>query len=126
MKEQNSERADKFLWSVRLFKTRSKAAEACKKKQVMIGDVFVKPSRMMSEGEIFKIKHPPVYKSYKINKIIHKRVGAKLVIDAITEITPQEILDTLEVINKNISLQRDRGTGRPTKKDRRDLKNFFE
>jgi ribosome-associated heat shock protein Hsp15 len=126
MKEQNSERADKFLWSVRLYKTRSKAAEACKKKQVMLGDTFVKPSRMMHEGETFKIKYPPVYKTYKIDKIIHKRVGAKLVKDYLTEITPQEFLDTLDVINKNISLQRERGSGRPTKKDRRDLKNFFE
>jgi len=124
--ELNSERADKILWSVRLFKTRSKAAEACKKKQIMIGDIFVKPSRMMQKGDEFKIKHPPVYKTYKIDKILHKRVGAKLVQDYITETTPQEILDTLNVINKNISLQRDRGTGRPTKKDRRDLKNFFE
>jgi ribosome-associated heat shock protein Hsp15 len=126
MKQQNSERADKFLWSVRLYKTRSKAAEACKKKQVMIGDVFVKPSRMMQEGDEFKIKHPPVYKTYRIDKILHKRIGAKLVQDFITEITPQEIIDTLDVINKNISLQRNRGTGRPTKKERRDLKNFFE
>ena len=126
MNEQNSERADKFLWSVRLYKTRSKAAEACKKKQVMLGDIFVKPSRMMQEGDEFKIKHPPVYKTYKIDKILHKRVGAKLVQDYITETTPQDFLDTLDVINKNISLQRQRGTGRPTKKDSRDLKNFFE
>lgn len=124
--EQNSERADKFLWSVRLFKTRSNAADACKKKQIMIGDIVVKSSRMLKEGEEFKIKHPPVYKVYKIKKILHKRVGAKLVKDYITEITPQEYLDTLDVINKNIALQRDRGTGRPTKKDRRDLRNFFE
>ncbi|NPA45150.1 MAG: RNA-binding S4 domain-containing protein [Chlorobi bacterium] len=125
MKQQNSERADKFLWSVRLYKTRSQAAEACKKKQVMIGDVFVKPSRLMQEGDEFKIKHPPVFKTYKIDKILHKRVGAKLVKDYITETTPQDVLETLDIINKNIYLKRDRGTGRPTKKERRDLKNFF-
>ncbi len=124
--EQNSERADKFLWSVRLFKTRSIAAEACKKKQVTLGDTFVKSSRMLKEGDEFKIKHPPVHKVYKIKQILHKRVGAKLVSDYLTEITPQEYLDTLDVINKNTALQRDRGTGRPTKKDRRDLKGFFE
>jgi len=126
MTELNNERADKFLWSVRLYKTRSKAAEACKKKQVFIGDVIVKSSRMLKIGDEFKIKHPPVYKVYKITEILHKRVGAKLVENYIKEITPQDYLDTLDVINKNTALKRDRGTGRPTKKDRRDLKDFFE
>lgn len=120
------ERADKFLWAVRLYKTRSKAAEACKNKQVMIGDIIVKSSRNLKEGDEFKIKYPPVYKVYKIKQILHNRVGAKLVTDYIEEITPEEYLQTIEVINKNIALQRDRGTGRPTKKDRRDLKDFFE
>ncbi len=125
MKEAN-ERADKFLWAVRLYKTRSKAAEACKSKQVMLGDIIVKPSRMLQTGDEFKIKHPPVYKVYRIKQMLHKRVGAKLVQDYIEDITPQEYLDTLDVINKNTALQRDRGTGRPTKKDRRDLTEFFE
>lgn len=121
-----SERADKFLWAVRLFKTRGKAAEACKNKQVMLGDIVVKPSRMLQAGDEFKIKHPPVYKVYRIKQMLRNRVGAKLVQDYIENITPQEYLDTLDVINKNVALQRDRGTGRPTKKDRRDLTEFFD
>ncbi len=121
-----SERADKFLWAVRLYKTRGKAAEACKSKQIMLDDIVVKPSRMLQAGDEFKIKHPPVYKVYRIKQMLHNRVGAKLVQDYIENITPQEYLDTLDVINKNVALQRDRGTGRPTKKDRRDLTEFFE
>ncbi|MCF6365531.1 MAG: RNA-binding S4 domain-containing protein [Bacteroidales bacterium] len=124
--EKSNERADKFLWAVRLYKTRNKAAEACKKKQIIIGEIPAKASKLLQTGDEIKIKHPPVFKIYKIKQILHNRVGAKLVQDYIEEITPQEYLDTLDVINKNIALQRDRGTGRPTKKDRRDLKNFFE
>ena len=125
MSEQ-TERADKFLWSVRLYKTRSKATDACKKKQVLINDIPVKASRTFQTGDEFKIKHPPVYRVYKIKQILHNRVGAKLVPEYLEEITPQEYLDTIDVINKNITLKRDRGTGRPTKKDRRDLKNYFD
>lgn len=125
MSEQ-TERADKFLWSVRLYKTRSKATDACKSKQVLINDLPVKASRTLQTGDEFKIKHPPVFKVYKIKQILHNRVGAKLVPDYLEDITPQEYIDTLEVINKNIALKRDRGTGRPTKKERRDLKEYFE
>ncbi len=125
MSEQ-TERADKFLWSVRLYKTRSKATEACKKKQVLVNDLPIKASKILQTGDEFKIKHPPVFKVYKIKQILHNRVGAKLVPDYLVDVTPQEYIDTLDVINKNIALKRDRGTGRPTKKDRRDLKEFFE
>ena len=125
MSEQ-TERADKFLWSVRLYKTRSKATEACKKKQVLVNDLPIKASKILQAGEEFKIKYPPVFKVYKIKQILHNRVGAKLVPDYLEDVTPQEYIDTLDVINKNIALKRDRGTGRPTKKDRRDLKEFFD
>ncbi|NOZ35516.1 MAG: RNA-binding S4 domain-containing protein [Chlorobi bacterium] len=121
-----TERADKFLWSVRLYKTRNKAAEACKKKLVSIEDSFLKPSRPVQFGDEIKIKHPPVFRIYKVKQILHNRVGAKLVENYIEEITPWEYLDILDVINKNVALNRERGTGRPTKKDRRDLQNFFE
>lgn len=121
-----TERIDKFLWAVRLYKTRNKAAEACKKKQVIIEDAFAKPSRLLSVGDEFKIKHPPVFKIYRIKQILHNRVGAKLVQDYIEEITPKEYLDTLDIINRKTALNREKGTGRPTKKDRRDLETFFE
>lgn len=120
------ERIDKFLWSVRLFKTRSKASEACKSKAVLIDDMPVKSSRTVKTGEIFKIKYPPIYREYKIIQILSNRVGAKLVENYITEITSKEELHKLEIAIQNIALQRDRGTGRPTKKDRRDLNSFFE
>lgn len=121
-----TERIDKFLWAVRLYKTRNKAAEACKKKQIIIEAAFAKPSRSLSVGDEFKIKHPPVFKIYRIKQILHNRVGAKLVQDYIEEITPKEYLDTLDIINRKTALNREKGTGRPTKKDRRDLENFFE
>ena len=102
MSEQ-TERADKFLWSVRLYKTRSKATEACKKKQVLVNDLPIKASKILQTGDEFKIKHPPVFKLYKIKEILHNRVGAKLVSDYLEDITPQEYIDTLDVINKNIT-----------------------
>ena len=120
-----TERIDKFLWAVRLYKTRSKAAEACKKKLVIIDNAFLKPSRAIQQGDEFKIKHPPVFRIYRVKQILHNRVGAKLVQDYLEEITPKDYLDTLDVINKKVSLDRDRGTGRPTKKERRDLEDFF-
>ncbi len=121
-----TERIDKFIWAVRLYKTRSKAAEACKKKLVSIEDTFLKPSRTIQKGDEFKIKQPPVFRIYRIKQILHNRVGAKLVQDYLEEITPKEYLDTLDIINKKTALNRERGTGRPTKKDRRDLEDFFE
>jgi ribosome-associated heat shock protein Hsp15 len=120
-----NERIDKFLWAVRLYKTRNKAAEACKKKHVLIENTFLKPSRPVQKGEVIKIKHPPVFRIYRIKQILHNRVGAKLVPDYLEEITPQEYIDTLAVINQKVALDRERGTGRPTKKDRRDLEDFF-
>jgi ribosome-associated heat shock protein Hsp15 len=121
-----TERADKFLWGVRLYKSRTMATEACEKKQVIVNDITIKASRQLREGEIFKIKHPPVYRIYKIKQILHNRVGAALVPEYLEEITPLEDLETLELIRKSVFLKRDRGTGRPTKKDRRDLKDYFE
>ncbi len=121
-----SERADKFLWSVRLFKTRAMATEACEKKQVIVNDITIKPSRQLKGGEVFKVKHPPIYRIYKIKQILHNRVGAVQVPEYLEEITPKEDIETLELINKSVFLKRDRGTGRPTKKDRRDLQGYFE
>ena len=123
--QKSEERIDKFLWSVRLYKTRNKAAEACKDKKLTIDGSHVKPSRTVSIGNEFKVKNPPAYRSYKVLQVLSTRVGAKLVADYIEEITPPEIIAELELAQENIRLQRDRGTGRPTKKDRRDLNDFF-
>lgn len=118
-------RIDKFLWAVRLFKTRSLASEACQKGKVQINGQQVKSSRFVKIDEVVFIKEGPVFKQYKILNISGKRMGAKLTPDFIAEVTPQEDLDMLEMSRLANSLNRARGTGRPTKKDRRDLEDFF-
>ena len=117
-------RIDKFLWAVRLFKTRSLAAEACKKGRITIDDQPVKSSRLIRRGDIVSIKVPPAVKSYKILDLSEKRMGAKLVPGYLEDITPKEELDMLEIARMTQKLSRPRGTGRPTKKDRRDLDNL--
>ena len=119
-------RVDKWLWAVRVFKTRSTATDACKKGRVLIDDLAVKPSRFIKVGDVVQVKKQPVTYSYKVLKLAEKRMGAKLVSDFMEDITPDSELEVLE-IQKNMGwFNRDRGTGRPTKKDRRDLDSFFE
>jgi len=118
---EESVRIDKFLWAVRLFKTRSLAAEACKKGRVMIDDQPVKSSRQIRRGDVISIKVPPAVKTYKVLDLSEKRMGAKLVPDYLEEITPQDELDLLEKARMVRKMDRPKGTGRPTKKERRDL-----
>ena len=117
-------RIDKFLWAVRLFKTRSIAAEACKKGKVLINNQPVKSSRLIKVEDEISIKVPPITRTYKILGLAEKRMGAKLTPDFITDITSQEQLDILELSKLASNLGRDRGMGRPTKKDRRDLEKL--
>ena len=119
-------RIDKFLWEVRLFKTRSLAAEACKKGHILINGTTVKSSREIHEGERFDLRHAPVTYSYEVLALPTGRLGAKLVPDYIRDITTPEMLELLEVLRIDQANNRARGTGRPTKKDRRDLEEFFE
>ncbi len=119
-----SVRIDKFLWAVRLFKTRSLAAEACKKGRIIIDDQPVKSSRMIRRGDEVSIKIPPAIKTYKVLELSEKRMGAKLVAGYLEDITPKEELDLLEMMKMTQKMSRQRGTGRPTKKDRRDLDNL--
>lgn len=121
----DSVRIDKWLWAVRVFKTRSLATEACSKGHVLIGDIPVKPSRMIKPGETVRVRKPPIYRSYKALAILEKRVGAKDVQQFMVEVTPQSELDLLETQKDMHWISRDRGAGRPTKKDRRDLEDFF-
>ena len=114
-------RIDKWLWAVRLFKTRTLATEECRKGRITIDGVVVKPSRIPKIGDIIKVRKNPVTYSYKIIGIIGKRVGAKLVQEFALDITPPEELKNLEIKQQMGSMERDRGSGRPTKKDRRDL-----
>lgn len=114
-------RIDKWLWAVRLYKTRSLATEECKKGRVTIDGMSVKPSRVPKPGDIIKVRKNPVTYSYKVIAITGKRVGAKLVEEFALDITPPEELKILEMRQQTASFERDRGTGRPTKKDRREL-----
>ncbi|MEI6678523.1 MAG: RNA-binding S4 domain-containing protein [Mariniphaga sp.] len=118
---EESVRIDKWLWAVRLFKTRSLATEECKKGRITIDGVSVKPSRVPKPGEIIKVRKNPVTYSYKVISITGKRVGAKLVAEFALDITPPEELKILELRQQMSPFERDRGAGRPTKKDRRDL-----
>jgi ribosome-associated heat shock protein Hsp15 len=118
-------RIDKWLFAVRLFKTRSIAAEECKKGKVIINGINVKPSREIKEGETIQLKRPPIVRSYKVIALTENRLSAKLVPEFMVETTPASELEILEV-QKNMSFfNRERGTGRPTKKERRDLDDFF-
>jgi ribosome-associated heat shock protein Hsp15 len=121
----DSIRIDKWLWSVRLFKTRSIATDACSKGQVFIGDLPVKASRAIKAGEIIRVRRSPIYRSYKVLGIPPSRTGAKDVPAFMEEVTPQSELDLLEMQKDMQWISRDRGSGRPTKKERRDLEDFF-
>jgi len=119
-------RIDKWIWAVRLFKTRSMATEACKKGHVSIGNLPVKPSRIIRPGEVIQVRKPPITRSFKILALAEKRMAAKLIIDFVEDVTPPEELELQEMQKSMRWLSRDRGTGRPTKKDRRELDNFFD
>lgn len=119
-------RIDKWLWAVRIFKTRSQATEACKKGHVSIGELPVKASRVVQVGEVIKVRKSPITKSFKVLALSGKRMGAKLIVDFVKDVTPPEELEILEMQRHMRWSERDKGTGRPTKKDRRELDDFFE
>ncbi len=119
-------RIDKWLWAVRVFKTRSQASEACRKGNVSVGDLSVKPSRVVNVGEIIKVRKTPITKSLKVLALSGKRMGAKLIVDFVEDVTPPEEMELLEMQKHMRWSSRDKGTGRPTKKDRRELDDFFD
>ena len=119
-------RIDKWIWAVRIFKTRSQATEACKKGHVSIGNLPVKPSRIVHVGEIVQVRKNPVTRSFKVLALAEKRMSAVLVPDFMEDVTPVEELEVLEMQRNMRWISRDRGTGRPTKKDRRELDDFFD
>ena len=118
-------RIDKWLWAVRIYKTRSIAAEACKKGHIMIGERSVKPSHAVRVGDVVKVKKAPITYSFRVLKAAENRVGAKLVPELMENITPKEQYDILEMSKISGFANRMRGTGRPTKKERRDLDEFL-
>lgn len=117
-------RIDKWLWAARIFKTRTVAAEACKKGRVSINGSQIKPSRMIKEGEIIQVRKPPITYSFKVLQTIEKRVGAKLVPEVMENVTPPDQYELLELSRISGFVDRARGTGRPTKKERRSLDEF--
>lgn len=119
-------RIDKWLWAVRIFKTRTIAADACKKNRIAIGNTNVKPSKMIRVGDVIEVRRPPVTYSFEVLGLSDKRMGAKLVPDFMKNVTPPEALEVLELEKMAGFVDRARGTGRPTKKDRRDLEDFAD
>ena len=118
-------RIDKWLWASRIFKTRSIAADACKNGRVTINGVNVKPSHTVKAGETVSVRKPPVTYSFKILKPIEQRVGAKLLPEIYENVTAADQYELLEMNRISGFVNRARGTGRPTKKDRRAMDAFI-
>lgn len=119
-------RIDKWLWAARIFKTRSIAADACKNGRVTINNVNVKPSHMVKAGETVSVKKPPITYSFRILKPIEQRVGAKLIPEVYENVTAPKQYELLEMSRISGFVDRARGTGRPTKKERRALDAFID
>lgn len=119
-------RMDKFLWAVRLFKTRTEAADSCNKGQITINGMSVKSSRHVKIGEVILMRKPPMVHSYKVLALLHTRLSAEKVKEFLIEITPDEEFKKLENGRLQKNLVRDRGTGRPTKRDRRDIDRLHD
>ena len=118
-------RVDKYLWAMRIYKTRSIATDACKCGRVKINGVEVKPSRTFHVGDVFTVRKGPITYTYRILQLWGNRLGAKMVPEYLQDITPKEQLELLELARYAAQSGRDRGTGRPTKKDRREIEQFF-
>ena len=126
LKYQESARLDKWLWAARIFKTRSIAADACKNGRVTVGEALAKPSRTIKTGETVNVKKPPITYSFKILNAIETRVGAKLIPEVYENVTDPKQYELLEMSRISGFIDRARGTGRPTKKDRRAIDAFVD
>ncbi|MDE6462045.1 MAG: RNA-binding S4 domain-containing protein [Muribaculaceae bacterium] len=117
-------RIDKWLWAMRVFKTRTIATDACKKGRVTLNDAIAKPSRTVKPGDVVTVRRPPVTYSFLVKAVAQNRLGAKLVPDYMENITPQSELDLLEVVKISGFVDRRKGLGRPTKREGRELSRF--
>ena len=117
-------RVDKWLWATRVFKTRSIATDACKKGRVTISGVNVKPSHGVKIGDVVVVRKPPISYSFEVLGVLENRVGAKLVPDYLKNVTPKEQYDILEMSRISGFIDRQKGLGRPTKKEGRELARF--
>ena len=122
----DSVRIDKFLWAIRSFKTRTEATEACKGGRVKVGGQNAKPSRDVSPGEVITLRKGPVTYTYKVLRPLENRVGAKLVSDYVEDLTPEEEKARLHAPVETFFVTRERGTGRPTKKERRKMDQLWD
>ena len=122
----DSVRIDKYLWAIRVFKTRSDATDACKGNKVRVGGSPAKPSKEGKPGEVIEIQKGTVRYSYRVIRLLENRVGAQLVPDYAENLTPQSELDKLRAPVETFFIRRDRGSGRPTKKDRRAMEHLWD
>lgn len=118
-------RVDKYLWAMRIYKTRSIAADACKNGRVSMGSVQLKPSRTFKVGDVFNVRKGPITYTFRVLQLTENRLGAKLVPEYMRDETSQQQLEILELARLAGNGGRDRGTGRPTKKDRREIMTFM-
>lgn len=119
-------RIDKYLWSIRVFKTRSEATDACKGGKIRVNGADTKPSKMVRRGDVIVARKGPVTYTYKVLELIDKRQGAKLVPQYAENLTPAEEIAKLRAPVETFFLKRDRGAGRPTKKDRRQMDSLWD
>lgn len=127
MENKNKEaRVDKWLWAARIFKTRSMACAACKKGQISMQGMQIKPSRVIKVGDVIEVRKSPITYSFKVLQAIEQRVGARLVPEILEDVTPAHQYELLEMSKISGFVGRARGTGRPTKKDRRSLDEFVQ
>ena len=122
----DSVRIDKYLWAIRVFKTRTEATDACKGSKVTVDGNDVKPSREVKAGEVIQVRKGSVFYKYKVLAPLEKRVGAKDVPRFAENLTPQSELDKLHAPVETFFIRRDRGAGRPTKKERREMDTLYE
>jgi len=119
-------RIDKYLWSIRVFKTRSKAAQACDMEKVKIKDQLVKASRNVNEGDEISIRFGPFERKFKVKALVQNRQPAKLVSEFCIDITPPEVIEKMRAHATARAAWRQPGLGRPTKKERRELDDFMD
>lgn len=117
-------RIDKWLWAIRVYKTRSLAADACKNGRVRINDALAKPARTIKIGDIIEVRKSPIFYKYEVKELLKSRVGAKLVEQYCNDLTPDQEIIKLDMVRANLGGYRDRGAGRPTKKERRLLDDW--
>ena len=118
-------RVDKYLWAMRIYKTRSIAADACKNGRITMNGVQLKPSRTFHVGDTFNVRKGPITYTFRVLQLSENRLGAKLVPEYMRDCNSPKQLELLELARLAGQSGRDRGTGRPTKKDRRDIETFM-